>query len=110
MMITDPVEKLEYVMELGNFLLPVPDKATCTEILGCTSFVQICIKNGKFYGTADSAMVRGILAIFLSMIESKTIIEIKKIDLLAEFNSLKLNFGSGRLNGIQSIVSFFNNL
>jgi len=110
MIITDPVEKLEYVMEIGKGLKCIPDKSTCTEILGCTSFVQICRYKNKFYGTADSEMVKGILEIFLLMIEDKTITEIKNMDLLAEFSSLNLNFGAGRLNGIQSIVSFFSNL
>jgi sulfur transfer protein SufE len=72
--------------------------------------VQICEKDGRFYGRADSMMVRGIVAIILAMIEEKTVKEIKKVDLLGEFNSLNLNFGAGRLNGIQSMISFFKNL
>ena len=109
-LITDPVEKLEYVMELGKSLSKVPGDATCHEILGCTSFVQICEKDGRFYGVADSFMVRGIVAIVLSIVDGKSVLEIKKMDLLSEFNSLNLNFGAGRLNGIQSVISFFKNL
>ena len=33
--IIDPVEKLEFVMDLGKELAPVPAGAECTEILGC---------------------------------------------------------------------------
>ena len=109
-LIADPIEKLEYVMELGKSLSNVPNGATCHEILGCTSFVQICESNGRFYGVADSVMVRGIVAIILSMVDGKSVSEIKKIDLLSEFNRLNLNFGAGRLNGIQSVISFFKNL
>ena len=109
-LISDPVEKLELVIELGKTLEPVPKDAKCNEIFGCASFVQICEKDGHFYGQADSLMVRGIVAIILAMVEGKSTDEIKKIDLLGEFNSLNLNFGAGRLNGIQSMVSFFKNL
>ena len=109
-LIENPVDKLEMVMDFGRNLEPVPDDANCSEILGCSSFVKICRQGNKFYGVADSAMVRGIVAIILSMVDGKDITEIKKMDLLAEFNSLGLNFGSSRLNGIQSMISFFHNL
>ena len=106
----DDVEKLEMVMDFGKNLAPVPKDAKCSEILGCASFVKICEKDGRFYGVADSAMVRGIVAIILSMIDGKTTDEIKKMDLLSEFNSLNLHFGASRLNGVQSMISFFHNL
>lgn len=109
-LIQDPMEKLEMVMDLGKSLEPVPDDAICSEILGCTSFVKICQKQGRFYGVADSAMVRGIVVIILSIIDGKSIDEIKNMDILSEFNSLNLNFGAGRLNGVQSMVSFFKKL
>ena len=108
--IQDPIEKLELVMDFGKDLPAVPENAVCTEILGCASFVQICRLNDKFYGVADSMMVRGIVAIILAMVDGKSVDEIKNMDLLGEFNSLNLNFGASRLNGIQSMVSFFKNL
>ena len=106
----NPVEKLEMVMDFGKTLTNVPDGAECSEILGCASFVKICRYNGKFYGAADSAMVRGIVAIVLAMVDGKSEMEIKKFDFDAEFKELNLNFGAGRLNGIQSMISFFKNL
>ena len=109
-LIENPVDKLEFVMDLGKSLESVPEDAKCNEIFGCASFVQICEKDGRFYGRADSMMVRGIVAIILSMVDGKTHEQIKQMDLLGEFNSLNLNFGAGRLNGIQSMISFFKNL
>lgn len=109
-LIQDPVEKLEFVMDLGKTLEEIPENAKCSEILGCISFVKICQYDNRFYGFADSAMVKGIVAIFLAMIDGKSISEIKQMDLLSEFNSLQLNFGASRLNGIQSMVNFFKNL
>ena len=109
-LIDNPVEKLEMVMDLGKELLKVPNGAKCHDILGCASFVQICEKNGRFYAVADSAMVRGFVAIILSMVDGKSVDEIKKMDLDGEFRALNLNFGASRLNGIQSVISFFKNL
>lgn len=109
-LIEDPVEKLEMVMDLGKNLSAVPENATCTEILGCASFVQICQKDGQFFGVADSFIVRGIVALILAMVDGKSIDEIKKMDLESEFKSLNLNLGAARLNGIQSMISFFKNL
>ena len=109
-LVESDADKLEMVMDFGKNLEPVPDDAKCSEILGCTSFVKICEKNGRFYGFADSVMVRGIVAIILSMVDGKTVEEIKKMDLIGEFNSLNLHFGAARLNGVQSMINFFQNL
>jgi cysteine desulfuration protein SufE len=109
-LISDPVEKLEMLMELGNGLLPVPDNAICTEIIGCSSFVEICRDGNRFYGRADSGIVRGIVAIIISMVDGKTPEQIRKMDLLADFQSLNLNLGASRLNGLNSMVRFLQNL
>ena len=109
-LIESPVEKLEMVMDFGKSLDAVPDNAQCSEILGCASFVKICKFGDKFFGVADSAMVRGIVAIILAMVDGKSVDEIKKFDFDGEFKSLNLNFGAARLNGIQSMISFFQNL
>ena len=108
--VTDPVEKLEFVMELGKGLSPVPAAAVCSEIVGCTSFVQICRKENNFYGTADSAIVGGILFIILSIVDGKSPDEIRQIDLEKMFSELKLNLGAARLNGVNSMIRFLKNL
>lgn len=108
--ITDPVEKLEYVMYLGKQLKKVPNDSVCTEISGCASFVQICRNGNNFYGVADSAMVSGIVAIIISMVDGKTPGEIKKIDMKSEFSELDINLGPSRINGVNSILGFLENL
>ncbi|MBO4745808.1 MAG: SufE family protein [Alphaproteobacteria bacterium] len=80
-MIDDPVARLEAVMDIGKGLAPIPDDAECHEILGCTSFVQICRRGNSFSGRADSAIVRGIVAIMLSMVDGRTPDEIRQMDL-----------------------------
>lgn len=105
-----PVEKLELLMDFGKMLVPIPADADCSEIVGCSSFVQICKKDGRFFASADSAVVRGIVALFLAMIDGKNCSEIKSLDLESEFNSLNLNLGAARLNGVNSMIRFFKNL
>lgn len=109
-MLDNPVEKLEFVMELGQGLGPVPDDAVCTEIVGCASFVEICRAGNRFYGRADSALVRGIVAIIVAMVDGLSPDEIKKLDIAGEFMSLNLNLGAGRLNGVNSMIRFLQNL
>ena len=110
MMVDDPVMRLELVMEFAANLLPVPDDAVCTEITGCASVVEICRRGNNFYGRADSALVRGVVAILVAMVDGKTPQQIKNIDISTEFASLKLNLGAGRLNGVNSMVRFLHNL
>ena len=71
-LIENPVEKLEMVMDFGKRLEPVLENATCTEIVGCTSFVEICRAGNRFFAHADSAIVRGIAAIVISIVDGKT--------------------------------------
>lgn len=108
--ITDPVEKLDFVMDLGKRLELPPKDAVCNEIHGCTSLVKICMLDNKFYGMADSVLVRGLVAIILSMIDGKTFNEIKDMDIEKEFLSLNLNLGINRLNGVNSMIRFLQNL
>lgn len=108
--IDDPVEKLEFVMDIGKTLLHTPDSAVCTDIVGCASFVQICRDGDKFYGKADSALVRGIVAILLSAVDGKSPNEIKKMPLEKMFSDLNINVGAARLNGVNSMIRFLKNL
>lgn len=106
----DPAMRLEILMDIGRELPNAPSGAACTEITGCASFVQICRSGNNFYGVADSALVRGIVAIFISMVNGKSPDEIKKMNLEKMFADLKINVGAARLNGVNSMIRFFNNL
>jgi len=108
--VNDPVEKLEMVMDLGAHIAPVPDNAICNEITGCASRVEICRQDNHFYGRADSALVRGIVAIVVSMVDGKSPAEIQQMDLLGMFMNLNINLGAGRLNGVNSMIRFLKNL
>ena len=106
----DPTMRLEMLMDIGRQLPPVPGDAVCTEIMGCSSFVQICRNGNNFYGTADSAIVRGIVAVFISIVDGKTPDEIRNTDLEKMFADLKINVGAARLNGVNSMIRFLQNL
>ena len=106
----DAATRLEILRDIGRELPLVPTDAVCTEIMGCTSFVQICRRGNNFFGTADSAIVRGIVAVFISIVDGKTPAQIKKMDLENMFADLKINVGAARLNGVNSMIPFFKNL
>lgn len=108
--IENPVEKLEMVMDLGRMLEAVPEGAVCTEIHGCASRVEICVLKNHFYAVADSALVRGIVAILIAMVDGKSPQEIKQMDIAGEFSALDINLGAGRLNGLNSMIRFLQNL
>ena len=110
MMLDNPVDRLEMVMDLGNSAAPVPDDAVCTEIQGCTSFVQICRRGNNFWVNADSVLVRGVATIIVAMVDGKTPDEIKKMDVAGEFAALNLGLGAARLNGVNSMIRFLQNL
>ena len=82
--VDNPVEKLEMLMDFGRGLESVPDGAVCTEIVGCSSFVEICKLGNRFYGRADSAIVAGIVAIFIAMVDGKKDAEIKNMNLIVK--------------------------
>lgn len=109
-MLESPIEKLEMLMEFGKKLEPVPENAECSEIIGCASFVQICRFENRFYATADSAIVAGIAALLVAIVDGKSIEEIKNMNLKQEIALLNLNLGAGRLSGIDSMIRFFENL
>ena len=106
----NPVDRLDAVMEFGAQMLDVPDSAVCSEIIGCASRAEICRDGNKFYGRADSALVRGIVAIITAMVDGKSPQQIKKMDLAGEFASLGLQLGTGRLGGVNSMIRFLQNL
>ena len=109
-MTTDDAMRLEMLMDFGAHMPPVPGDAVCTEIMGCTSRVQICRAGNRFYGTADSAMVRGIVALITAMVDGKTPEQIRQMDIRGAFDGLKLPLGAGRMNGVNSMISFLQNL
>lgn len=109
-MLPDAAQKLEMVMDFGAHMPSPPAVAKCHEIDGCASRAVICRDGVHFYGDADSALVRGIVAIITAMVDGKTPDEIREMDIAGEFASLDINLGAGRLNGVNSMIRFLQNL
>ena len=109
-MTDDAAMRLEMVMDFGRDMAVLPADAECHDISGCSSFVQICRRGNSFYGRADSALVRGIVAIIIAMVDGKTPSEIKSMNIRGAFDELNLSLGAGRMNGVNSMVSFLENL
>lgn len=109
-MMTEPADKLEAVMEIGAASPAVPAGAVCHEIAGCASRVEICRMDNNFYVSADSAIVRGVAAILCAMVDGLDAEQIREMDMCSEFRGLNLALGAGRLNGVNSMISFFKNL
>lgn len=106
----DDVARLEAVMDFGAQMPPPPADAVCTEIAGCASRAVICREGDRFYGDADSALVRGIVAILVAMVDGKSPAQIRAMDLHGAFAALDLKLGTGRLGGVNSMISFLENL
>ena len=83
----NPMEKLDMLMDFGRGLEIVPEEAVCHEILGCSSFVEICVKDGHFYGRADSMLVRGIVAVIVAMVNQ---FSYREFDIEADLENLEL--------------------
>ena len=106
--IDDPVLKLETLMDIGKTLAPIPEGKTGTEVKGCASRVEIYKgEDGQLYGTADSALVRGIIAILLAM---KAANAGGVRDPFSEFPTLGLNLGAARLTGAAAVIEYLKNL
>ena len=109
-MTDDAAMRLEMVMDFGARMPAPPVGAVCTEITGCASRVEICRDGVHFYGRADSALVRGIVAILVAMVDGKSPDEIRQMGLRDRFAKLNLMLGAGRLTGLNSMIRFLENL
>lgn len=110
-MVDNPADKLEMLMDIGARMEEVPSMAVCHEIEGCASRAEICVgENNRFYGRADSAVVRGIVAVLTSMVDGLSAEDRRELDIAGQFGTLGLSLGAGRLNGVNSMIRFLKNL
>ncbi len=107
-------EKFIYLIELGK-LLPFKKKNIRIKnniIYGCQSNVWIEIKKKKkiikLNGDSDTLIIKGIIAIIISLYNKKKKEKIHKIDINNFFTKLHItnNISYSRIIGINSIISF----
>jgi cysteine desulfuration protein SufE len=109
-------ERYRYLIELGRLMEPLPDEAysDANKVQGCASQVwlqtHVDSSNGKpvlhLLGDSDAHIVRGLVALLLSLYDGKTPAEALSTDALALFKELGLSehLTPQRSNGVRSMV------
>jgi cysteine desulfuration protein SufE len=110
-------DRYRYVIELGRELSPLPDAARtdANKVQGCASQVWLTTRvepDGaggpilSFVGDSDAHIVRGLIAILLSVYSGKSARDILATDAVAVFEKLGLkeHLTPQRSNGFRSMV------
>lgn len=111
-LLDDWEDKYRYIIDLGSKLEPLPQNFYQDEwkVRGCQSQVWLVPekKDGRlfFRGDSDAAIVKGVIAIVLTVFSGKTPVEIKKTDIEEIFNSLGLHehLSPSRRNGLAAMT------
>ncbi len=108
-------DRYRYVIELGKALpdLPASDKSADNKVQGCASQVWLVSHKGEgadpvmtFEGDSDAHIVRGLVAIVLSIYSGHKASEIAATDAIDTFNTIGLveHLSSQRANGLRSMI------
>ncbi|MCC6734652.1 MAG: SufE family protein [Bauldia sp.] len=115
-LLDDWEDKYRYLIELGRGLEPLPDaeRNADNKVSGCTSQVWLWtrVEDGtaprlRFVGDSDAHIVKGLVAVVLTLFDGKTATEIAGIDPEAAFRRLDLaaHLSQQRSNGLRSMVA-----
>ena len=112
-LLEDWEDRYRHVIELGKALPDMPEalKMPTTKVDGCASqvWLHITIDNGvlTFIGESDAIIVRGLIAVLMTLYSGLQVSEIGRIDVLAELGRLGLNehLSSQRSNGLRAMVT-----
>lgn len=110
--IDDWEDRYGYLIELGNALVPLSaeEQSDANKVQGCVSQVWLvdAVEDGKihFRGASDAHIVRGLVAIALSIFSGKTAQEISETDEQKIFQEVGLaeHLTPQRANGLKSMV------
>jgi cysteine desulfuration protein SufE len=110
-------DRYRYVIELGRTLAPLPeqDRTPENKVQGCASQVWLArsVKRNEggepvltFVGDSDAHIVRGLIAILLSIYSGQTADRILKVDAINTFDQLgfREHLSPQRSNGLRSMV------
>jgi cysteine desulfuration protein SufE len=109
-------ERYRYLIELGRMMEPLPDAAhsDINKVQGCASqvWLQTDVKSSAgqpvlhLLGDSDAHIVRGLVALLISLYDGKTASEALSTDALALFKELGLSehLTPQRSNGVRSMV------
>ncbi|MEM1381303.1 MAG: SufE family protein [Pseudomonadota bacterium] len=110
--IEDWDEKYRYLIDLGRKLpaLAANEQSEDTRVRGCASQVWLVFENDgetvRFRGDSDAAIVKGLVALMVSLFSGRTKSDIKNLDAeakLAEID-LKEHITPQRSNGVVSMI------
>ena len=110
-------DRYRYIIELGRELPPFPEEARteANKVHGCVSQVWIVTSADNpgtpeavlhFIGDSDAVIVRGLIAILISLVSGKTAREIINMDIAGELSRLGLqeHLTPQRSNGRASMI------
>lgn len=110
-------DRYRYVIELGRTLAPLPeqDRTPQNKVQGCASQVWLSKRVERnergepiltFVGDSDAHIVRGLIAILLSLYAGQTAKQILETDAIALFDGLgfREHLSPQRSNGLRSMV------
>ena len=108
-------DRYGYIIDLGKQVsLPDEMKTDKNKVNGCASQVWLDMNwnvsnSSKVFnieGDSDALIVKGLIAILLSLYKGKTLVEAQAVDPRAEFEKLGLNahLSSQRSNGLKSMI------
>ncbi|MCI0506430.1 MAG: SufE family protein [Gammaproteobacteria bacterium] len=108
-------QRYRYLMELGEQLPAMPEelKTEDNKVKGCMSQVWVHPypdKNNRghyhYHGDCDTAVIKGVLALLIQLVDGKTVEEIQKLDVDEIFERLNLgeHLSPNRHVGIYGIV------
>ena len=115
-LLDDWEERYRYLIELGRLMEPLPDEAhsDVNKVQGCASQVwlqtDVQSSEGKpvlhLLGDSDAHIVRGLVALLISLYSGKTASEALATDALGLFKELGLSehLTPQRSNGVRSMV------
>jgi cysteine desulfuration protein SufE len=110
-------DRYKYIMDLGKSLDPLSDDdyGKTNKVDGCASQVWLIINEEevneetilKFKADSDSFLVKGLLAIIISIFSGKTPSNILKINYNDELDKLNLkeNISQQRSNGLTAVIN-----
>lgn len=109
-------DRYRYVIELGKRLpdLPDADKTAEHKVQGCASQVWVVGERGEgsdpvmtFRGDSDAHIVRGLVAIVLTIYSGHKASDIVKTDALETFQKIGLveHLSAQRANGLRSMIT-----
>ena len=108
-------DRYGYIIDLGKQIsLPYELKIDKNKVNGCASQVWLDmgwnesneVKVFNIEGDSDALIVKGLIAILLSLYQGKTLDQAKAVDPRIEFEKLGLNshLSSQRSNGLKSMI------